>query len=71
MAATDEQHIQFGEDVNPVKSNTVKYDADSQFTSVNEKDVEVNSVRLDDFNIKKKQVCTPLLMFPRTPLIYT
>lgn len=60
MPANDEQHIQFGEGINPVKSNVANHDPDSQYTSVNEKDIEVATVPQDDFNIKKKQVCNPL-----------
>lgn len=71
MPSTAEQHIQFGEDINPVKSNAVKNDPDSGFTSVSEKDVEGAVAGQDDFNVKKKQVCTPLSSFIRTPLIYT
>jgi len=60
MSANDEQHIQFGEAIDPAKSNLEKRDPDSQYTSVNEKDVEVAFAAQDDFNIKKKQVCNPL-----------
>lgn len=57
MTSTDDQHVKFGESINPIKIDAKEVDPNSQYTS--EKDVEVASLAVDDFNISKKQVCIP------------